>query len=264
MNIAMTMDLMGATLDVEALPGFIECDDNGITIALDSSAVAELPPTAPSTLGSWYRSTPLPSYGSSPDFELSLADKFVNQLMHAVWQAGVIDFSMDAAELGLDFAALGDFLPLSNLTIETLPLLPPVVGPSSSGLLELALGDMLINVYGDPGGNQGLMMQLAVSFWADADLTIDNDGLIQFGLGDPVVVMDYVTSDWAELNGEVVENLMDTVVDLMVPQITAALDDIGGIPIPELPGFALASPSISRELAPIDYITVGGSLELLP
>jgi hypothetical protein len=57
---------------------------------------------------------------------------------------------------------------------------------------------------------------------------------------------------------------MDTVVDLMVPQITAALDDIGGIPIPELPGFALASPSISRELAPIDYITVGGSLELLP
>jgi len=264
MNIAMAMDLMGTTLDVEALPGFIECDDDGITIALDSSAEAELSPTSPATLGSWYRGTPIPTYGSTPDFALSLADKFVNQIMHAVWQAGVIDFSMDAAELGLDFTAIEDFLPLTTLTIETTPLLPPVVGPSASGLLELGLGDMLINVYGDPGGNPGLMMQLAVSLWADADLTIDSAGLIQFGLGEPVVVMDYVTSDWSELNGEVVENLMDAVVGLMVPQITSALDEVGGIPIPELPGFSLVSPSVDRELAPVDYITVGGSLELLP
>lgn len=264
MNIAMAMDLMGTTLDVEALPGFIECDDDGITIALDSSAQAELSPTSPATLGSWYRATPIPTYGTTPDFALSLADKFVNQLMHAVWQAGVIDFSMDAAELGLDFTALEGFLPLTTLTIETTPLLPPVVGPSSTGLLELALGDMIINVYGDPGGNPGLMMQLAVSFWADADLSIDGDGLIQFGLGDPTVVMDYVTSDWSELNGEVVENLMDTVVDLMVPQITAALDDVGGIPIPELPGFSLVGTSIDREPAPVDYITVGGSLAVTP
>ena len=264
MDIAMTMDLMGASLDVEALPGFIECDDDGITISLDSSAVATLGPNPPATIGSWYRTTPIPSYGSSPDFELSLADKFVNQLMHAVWQAGVIDFSMDATELGLDFTALEDFLPLTNLSIETLPLLPPVVGPSNTGLLELSLGDMIINVYGDPGGNQGLMMQLAVSLWADADLSIDSAGLIQFGLGDPVVVMDYVTSDWAELNGEVAEDLMDSIVDLMVPQITSALDDIGGIPIPELPGFGLASPSVEREPVPVDYISVGGGLELLP
>jgi len=264
LDIVMAMDIMGATLDVEALPGFIECDDDGITISLDSSAVASLPPNAPATIGSWYRSTPIPSYGSTPFFELSLADKFMNQLMHAVWQAGVIDFSMDAAELGLDFSAVEDLFPLTSLTIETLPLLPPVIGPSDTGLLELGLGDMIINVYGDPGGTQGLMMQLAVSLWADADLSIDSAGLIQFGLGDPVVVMDYVTSDWPELDGEVAEDLMDSIVDLIIPEITSALDEVGGIPIPELAGFSLDSPSIDREPVPVDYITVGGGLAVAP
>ena len=261
-EIAMAMDLMGTTLDVEALPGFIECDDDGITISLDSSAAAAPNPNAPSTLGSWYRGSPIPTYGSSPDFGLSLSDKFVNQLMHAVWQAGVIDFSMDAAELGLDISSLGDMVPLSGLTLETVPMLPPVVGPSANGLLELSLGDMMINVYGDPGGVQGLMMQLAVSFWADAALEIDEDGLIQFGVENPVVVFDYVTSDWAELDGEIAEDLMDSIVDLLVPEITGALDEVGGIPIPELPGFTLDAPSVERELAPVDYITVGGGLVL--
>ena len=62
------MDLMGTSLDVEALPGFIRCDDDGITISLDSSAAAAPNPNAPSTLGSWYRE-PHPTYGSSPDFD---------------------------------------------------------------------------------------------------------------------------------------------------------------------------------------------------
>ncbi|MEE2828828.1 MAG: hypothetical protein VX498_06550 [Myxococcota bacterium] len=265
LEIATSMDLMGASLDIEALPGFIEIDDDGITLALDSSAVAELGPTAPATLGSWYEDSPIPTYGATPDFALSLSDKFTNQLLHAVWQAGVIDFSMDAAELGLDLGQVTEILPLTEISVQTLPLLPPVVGPSpSSGLLELGLGDMLVNVYGDPGGNTGLMMQLAVSLWADAELSIDGDGLIQFGLGDPVVVMDYVTSDWAELNGEVVEDLMDSIVDLLVPEITGALDEIGGIPMPELGGLGLSSPAVYREPVPVNYITAEGGLVLIP
>ena len=122
----------------------------------------------------------------------------------------------------------------------------------------------MINVYGDPGGVQGLMIQLAVSFWADADLSISNAGLIEFGVENPVVVFDYVTSDWAELNGEVAEDLMDSIVDLLVPEIVSALDEVGGIPIPELPGFSLASPSVEREIAPVDYITVSGGLAVTP
>jgi hypothetical protein len=182
-----------------------------------------------------------------------------------VWQAGVMNFAFDSTTLGLDLSAVQDFLPLSTIEIETVPLLPPVVGPSSgTGLLELSLGDMLVNVYGDPGGNYGLMMQLAVSIAADADLTVDANNLIEFGVGTPVVNMSFVTSDWPELNGEVAEDLMESVVDLIVPQLTSVLSGIGGIPIPELPGFTLGTPTVIREPSPAYYITAGGNLVVLP
>ena len=173
---------------------------------------------------------------------------------------------MDSSELGLDLADLQDFLPLTEISFETQPLLPPVVGPASSstGLLELGIGDMMVNVYGDPGGNYGLMMQLAVTIEADASLSIDASNEIQFGVGTPTVIMSYVTSDWPDLDGEVAEDLMDAVVDLLVPMLTDMLGGIGGIPIPELPGFTLGSPNIYREAAPVYYITAAGDLVLAP
>ena len=264
-EISEEIDILGALIEIAALPQQIDIDDDGMTIALETAAATTPAPGAPTTLGSWERpDSTLPSYGATPDFAISISDNFTNQLMHSVWQAGVIDCSMDSSELGLDLSDIGEFLPLTTISFETTPLLPPVVGPGSGGLLELALGDMLVNVYGDPGGNYGLMMQLAVTLWADADLDIDGDGLIQFNLDDPVIVMDFVTSDWTELDGEVVENLMDAVVDLLIPEVTSALDAVGGIPLPELSGFSLDSPSIYREPSPTYFITAEGSLVIVP
>ena len=264
LEISQVIDLMGAPLEIAALPQQIDIDDDGMTIALESSAVAEPSATAPATIGSWRRSDyNLPVYGATPDFSISISDNFTNQLMHAVWQAGVIDFSMDSAELGLDLSSIGDFVPLTTIEFETLPLLPPVVGPGPTGLLELGLGDMLVNVYGDPGGNYGLMMQLAVSLTAEAELEMV-DGQINFNMSDPAIVMDFVTSDWVDLDGEVAEALMDAVVELIVPQVTEALDAIGGIPMPEFAGFSLDSASMYREVDPIYYITAEGGFSLAP
>ena len=265
LEIETEIDMLGTPLTIAALPGQICIDDDGMTIGLDSSASAPAGPNAPATLGSYMRSDyELPQYGPTPAFSISLADNFVNQLLHAVWQAGVIDFSMDSSELGLDLASIGDFLPLTEISFETVPMLPPVVGPGATGLMEMGLGDMLVNVYGDPGGTYGLMMQLEVSLTADMDLSIDSDNLIQFGLGDPAITMEFVTSDWPELDGEVAENLMDAVVDLIIPTVTGALDELGGIPIPELPGFGLGAASIEREADPAFYISAEGDLVLIP
>ena len=268
LQLAFSMDLGGATLDIEALPQDVEIDDDGLTLFLESMATATAAATAPPTLGSWYRTDySVPSYDTTNDFSLSLSDNFVNQLLHAVWQAGVLDLTMDGAELGLDFTQVQGFVPISNLSVETLPLLPPVVTPGSGGLMELNIGDMLVSVYGDPGYHDGLMMQLAISLSAEAVLSVDANDLINFEIANPVVAIDFVTTDpqWSDtLNGEIVEDLMDGVVDLIVPQLTTLLGGIGGIPIPELPGFAIESPAIYREADPIYYMTVGGSLVPVP
>jgi plastocyanin len=266
-DIAASIPLFGTQIDIEALPQDIDIDVNGMTIALESIASAPPGPNAPATIGSWRRSDySVPTFPASPDFDLSMADNFINQLMHAVWQAGVLDLSMDSSELGLDLADLQDFLPLTEISFETAPLLPPVVGPAAGagGLLELGIGDMMVNVYGDPGGTYGLMMQLAVTIEADADLSIDSNNEIQFGVGTPTVIMSFVTSDWPDLNGEVAENLMDAVVDLIAPMLTDMLGGIGGIPIPELPGFTLGAANIYRETAPAYYITAAGNLVIVP
>lgn len=265
LEIVQTIDLLGTPLEIAALPDFISCDDDGITLSLESSAATTPSPTAPPTIGSWMRADSVrPTYGATPDFELSLSDNWVNQLLHAVWQAGVLEFQLSSADLGLDLSSVGDFLPLSYIDIETLPLLPPVVSPGpSGGLLELGLGDMLINVYGDPGGVPGLMMQLAVTLDAEAEVTIDANNMIGFGLpGTPNVAIEFVTSEWPGVDGEIAEDLMDAVVGLITPMLTDALSGIGGIPIPEFAGLGITPSGIERETPPAFYMTVGGSLNL--
>ena len=59
-----------------------------------------------------------------------------------------------------------------------------------------------------------------------------------------MVVFDSATSTGRSLME--IANLMDSIVDLLVPEITGALDEVGGIPIPELPGFTLDAPSVER------------------
>jgi hypothetical protein len=263
--IAQELDLLGAVLEIAAVPQDIDIDDWGMLIAMESAVAAEPGPNAPSTIGSWRRPDyDVPDFSVTDyDFGLGLADNFVNQLLHSVWQGGVMDFSMDSDELGLDLSQIGDFLPLTQIAFETYPLLPPVVDTGPTGLLELQLGDMLVNVYGDPGGSYGLMMQLAITLYAEAEVVVDADGLMQFELYEPAIVMDYVTSDWPDLDGEVVEDLMDAVVELIVPQITGALDELGGIALPELAGFGLESPAVIRDPAPVYYVTATGSLVAL-
>lgn len=263
--IATDLDLMGATIGLEALPQVITIDPNGMTVTLTTIVEATLAGTVPPSLGAVRRTAyGTPSFAPTPAFDISMADNFINQLLHSVWQGGVMNFSLAGADLGLDLSQVSSIVPISEISLQTLPLLPPVVGPAASGQLELALGDMLVNVYGDPGGVNGLMMQLAVSLTTDATLSIDADETIQFSVGTPVVRMEYVTSDWAEVDGEIVEDLMDSVIELVIPMLMDTLSGIGGIPIPELPGFALDNPGIWREPAPAYYVTAGGDLTVLP
>ncbi len=265
LEIATTIPLLGTSIDLEALPYAITIDPNGMTVDL-STIVETLPAvTAPATLGALRRpGGSLPVYAPSPAFDISMADNFVNQLLHAVWQSGALTMTMDSNSLGLDLSAISSVVPITTLSFQTNPMLPPVVGPGTGGLLQLALGDLLVDLSGDPGGNPGLMMELAVSVTADATLSIAADNTIAFEVGDPQIVMEYVTSDWSTVDGETAENLMDAVVDLIVPLLIEQLDTISGIPIPALPGFELQGPSIWRESAPAYYMTAGGNLVVIP
>ena len=263
LEIVTDIDLMGVTITLDALPQDIDVDDDGMLIALESIVTAPLGPAAPVTLGALYDiNSTWPSYSLSEDLHLSMEDGFVNQLLHSAWQGGVMDMTMDSASLGLDLAQVNDLLPLSYLDLALQPLLPPIVGPKPGGGMQMSIGDLLINVTGDPGGGSGLMMQIAVTVVADAEFTVDVDNNIVFDFGNPVLYMDFVTADPWTVNGETVEGVMDAVVDMLVPTLIETLGGLGGFQMPELGGFGINSTTFVREPAPSGYLTMSGDLSV--
>jgi hypothetical protein len=260
-EIVTDIDLMGVTISLDALPQEIDIDDYGMLIALESAVTAPLGPAAPNTLGALYDTESVwPTYSYTEDLHLSIGDGFLNQLLHSAWQGGVLNMTMDAAELGLDISQIDSILPLTQLELSMQPLLPPVVGPGPTGQMELSIGDLLINVTGDPGGVSGLMMQLAVTVIADAQFTVDSENDIIFDFTDPVLYMDFVHSDPWVVNGEVVENVMESVIDILIPNLIDTLGGLGGFQMPELGGFAINSSAFVREAPPAAYLTMSGDI----
>jgi len=261
LEIVTDIEILGVVISLDVLPQDIDVDDDGMLIVLESVVTAPLGPAAPTTLGSLYNTQSVwPTYPTTDDLHLSLGDGFINQLLHSAWQGGVLDMNMDAADLGLDLNQIGSVLPLTQLQLSMQPLLPPVIGPGPSGQMELSIGDLLINVTGDPGGVSGLMMQIAVTVIADAEFSVDSTNNIVFVFSNPTLYMDFVTADPWALNGEVVENVMDSVVDLLIPQLVDTLDGLGGFQMPELGGFVINSTSFVHEAPPADYLTMSGDL----
>ena len=255
------IDLMGVPITLLALPQDIEIDDDGMLIALESEVNAPPGPSAPTTLGALYDADSIwPTYSLAEDLHLSMEDGFVNQLLHSAWQGGVLDMTMDAASLGLDLDQVSSVLPLSQLDLAMQPLLPPIVGPKPGGGMELSIGDLLINVNGDPGGVSGLMMRIAVTVVADADFTLDSEGNIVFDFADPVLYMDFVTADPWTVNGETVEAVMGAVVDMLIPALIDTLGGLGGFEMPELGGFSITGSTFEREPAPAAYLTMSGGI----
>ncbi len=263
LEIVTDIDLINVVISLDALPQDIEVDDDGMLIALESIITAPLSPAAPVTLGALYDiDSQWPVYSLAEDIHLSMEDGFVNQLLHSAWQGGVLDMTMDAASLGLDLDQVSSVLPLSQLDLAMQPLLPPIVGPKPGGGMELSIGDLLINVNGDPGGVSGLMMQIAVTVVADADFTLDSEGNIVFDFTDPVLYMDFVTANPWTVNGETVENVMEAVIDILIPTLIDTLGGLGGFEMPELGGFAINGSSFEREPAPAAYLTMSGEISV--
>jgi len=261
LEIVTDIPLMGVVISLDALPQDIDIDDDGMLIALESVVTSPLGPAAPATLGALYNIQSMwPTYSYTEDLHLSLEDGLVNQLLHSAWQGGVLNMTMDAAELGLDVSQLDSILPLTQLELSMQPLLPPVVGPDSAGDMELAIGDLLINVTGDPGGVSGLMMQLAVTVIAEADFSVDSSNQIVFAFTNPDLYMDFVHSDPWVVNGEVVENVMESVIDILIPNLIDTLGGLGGFQMPELGGFSINNSTFVREAPPADYLTISGDV----
>jgi hypothetical protein len=278
LRVEQSFDLAGNTYDLFALAQALEVDESGMTIHLKTKVSpdeelgggASTGPTGSPKYGftapSWVSAAP-PFGSTASGTNLAISTDFLNQTLFAFWRGGVMDQELTDEDLDLDMSTIGLLMPgLTEMTLVTIPLLPPVAVPrsdwSEGAEYDLQIGDMLVRIHNGEVATDTLYMELYVSVVAPMSLAAGADGdSISLELGDPEVLVDVTyTSDGYAITTESTETLFEDLMPLYLPEITGA---IGEVPLPSIEGLTLSSVTTSMaggDLPP-GYWVLSGDLE---
>jgi hypothetical protein len=260
LEISTAFEVGAATVILAAEPFATSVDDYGMSLSLGTEVYPEMWIHDETGLGSLYGNYTVPTYASSsPGFQVSLGEDFVNQALYAFWGAGVLDMTMGGADLGLDLGAFGDILGFSDMRIVVNPLLPPVVVPGTgTEMLDLQIGDLELSIYDGPPIEDNLRMQVYVSLQAGLDLAVV-DGNLSPTIGDPDVWFDVTMPEANTQASADTEELLEALVPMLLPALTGAL---GEIPIPAIAGFSITINALRVDGPENGFITVDADLGL--
>ena len=239
--------------EIYASVGAVDVDESGIAIHMRTRVLPDVvygiaaDGDGPSGYPAFNYGLPTWGAGTSGS-NLALNTDFINQVLFAFFKGGLMNRTLSADDLGLDTATIGLLLPgLTDMIIETEPLLPPVARPRDGDdewEYELQLGDVHVAVYNGSTDAEDLYMSLYVSTVAPMGLSAGPDGSsLGLELGEPEVKVDVVaTSSAYRVSTESTETLFTDLMPLFLPEITGA---IGEVPLPSIGGFVISDVSTS-------------------
>ncbi len=179
-----------------------------------------------------HMATPPAETGLDSGMAIRLSDDFINQILWAVWYAGVLN--MDLGDL---VAASG----INGLGLNMKAELPPVIMPGSkSGEIELGLGNLLINANLDIGALAGqaglppLKVKLYAHVFLPGSLAV-NDGAFGFKLSETSPAR--IITDVLEVNGDTANleqfsALLNRVLSQILPNLLSSV--LTNIPLPAI------------------------------
>ena len=269
LELEVPIDLLDNTYTLSATIAAVDVDDDGLDVRFGT----RLTPDEVLGTGVMVGPSGAPLYGyGAPDWAaasgttLALSGDFINQLLYAFWQGGLLDQEVTDEDLGFDLSTIALLLPgLSELTMVTTPLLPPIATPRTSPdddmEFDLFLGDMLVELHNGAVGDDSLYMELYVTVSAPLDLDAADDGAsIEIAVGDPTVHIDISYTDPEfTITREATEGLFGDLMPLYLPELTGAL---GAIPLPEFASFGLTdiATGMAGTDVPPGYWSLSGSL----
>ena len=276
------LDLLGTTLTLQIILKELTFDPEGMTIMANViSTVPTRDPDIPPAPGYYATPNQPPTGTNIPKMvRLSPADDLLNNLLHTLWEGGVISLTIDEELLGgsdgesslpisLDigtFSLLVDTRLLEHFSGDTpvelrlRPLLPPVarmIPEGVDGAQEILIGDMLIDFYAVPVDTEGtLFASVAVNLWLDITMEVSETGELQ-----PVLQ----TRAIADLDAEPLFDLDDKKIEQFLEGIMALIPDfagdaLAGIAPTEVQGIGLENMMFMADGAALDYLSILGDL----
>jgi len=239
-------EISGMTYYLQAELGTVEIDDLGMTLGMETRVVAEEVLSVGAMEGPEY----LPVFDWwAPDLSTTeaglsmvMSTDVLNQMMFAMWQGGLLDQTLNAADLGVDPALLGLLLPgVEDATIVTTPGLPPVFTPREDWVdgnqYDFTIGGMAVDIYDGDVADDARVMSLYVAMQIPVALGATGEE-ITMTLGEATVYTDMTYSDpEMGLSAAAIEPLFGPVLAGFVPELTG---ELSSIPLPSLDGFTLS------------------------
>jgi hypothetical protein len=228
----------GAPIDLDAVLDRIFIDPGGLTLQLEAQVTGgPIHPDIPVVGGSLVHTAPTPVYPASPNFHLGLNLDLMNRLLHATWEAGALNQVLTHDDIGLDPIFIGVLFPgATGLRLEILPQMPPVVDVGTGAApLDLHLGEMQIDMYGDYGGVDTFLGTLSIHAVVELELELDGE-LVAMTPGDLVPAADWIDPAYDTVTQhENFEIAIEGLAPTLFPDLLTAIE----IALPAVPGFTV-------------------------
>jgi len=244
----------GGGADAETLPRARDVAPSAIRESGDANVTRTPSPTAPPTPGSVLRQAPNstpPAFPPPVDLAVALREDFLNRALHAAWQAGFWNLTIDQAFLDsesitlpfqLDASFLVPFFPaLAALNPGGGPMpvafeldakLPPVVEVTGApSLLAPSVGELHVAIRVDPGGGYQDVLTLVLHAEMGTDVTIAG-GRLRIDPGEPTRVSVDLLANPLGLSLPDVDRFIQSGIPQLVVLATLL---IPAMPLPPLP-----------------------------
>ena len=191
--------------------------------------------------GGLFVSTPMPldamSWGQG-DIGLAVADDVVNQLLSGMWATGAMT---PTVKLEGPLAVLSAIIDGNATQLKLDMKLPPMVR-ATNGVLELAVGDLILSARDDSGAE---LQSFALSLTTTLSAAPNAAGTIAVTVGEPTVKAQVIVqSTTDDTTGEQLEGIVDGAWGLVGNMIG---DTLGSMPMPAVAGMQLGAPALQGQ-----------------
>jgi hypothetical protein len=260
--ISQEFDLGGATVDLDARLRDLDFGSDGLTLYLEGEVTpSSVDGDIPDNPGSLLINDDRPGFNDdpAPDLELALSLDALNRVLHGAWEAGAFSLTLDNEDLGLDASLIGGlFEGATTLEMFVYPQLPPTLSAGTgAGLFDLALGELMIDAYGEVDGTYSFLGTLSVHATGEVDVVLDGD-MLEMVTDNVVASFDVHVSSadevaWAES--------LETILDAFAGKLTSGLIPEVSFEIPAIAGITLTPEEVDAVSISDEWVGVKMSIE---